>query len=138
MQKVLCAVVVTFSFTAGACAAEPIVLNCKFAEGSKGGAFASAVNSVAIDASVPSIEFRAAQTVRTNNPINYTFDNRRADAVNPLGDVLVVQVQKDAIVAGGVRFGTPFAIRLDRQTNTVIWQYIDRNIPEYSRFECHR
>lgn len=136
MQKLAQLTTVTLSLFAHPCAAEPMTLTCKYLDGTRGGGRAASVNQAIIDSAEPSIEFRAAETIGTTTPLNYSFDNRPGDALNRLGDVLIVQDQPDAVVAGGVRFGAPFAIRLDRKTKVLVWQYIDGSIPEYSRFAC--
>lgn len=117
-------------------AGDPLILSCKFIDGSQGGRHAAGVNQIAIDRDVPSIEFRAAETIGTENPVNYSFVNARRTMINPQGDTLVIQRHPLAIAAGGVRFGSPFAIRFNETNQTLVWQYIDGDIPEFARFKC--
>ena len=100
-------------------AADPLILSCEFIDGSQGGRRAAGVNQVAIDREVPSIEFRAAETIGTENPVNYSFVNARSTMINPQGDTLVIQRHPLAIAAGGVRFGSPFAIRFNETNQTL-------------------
>lgn len=35
-----------------------------------------------------------------------------------------------------LRYGSPFAIRFNKTTQTIDWQYIDVYKPEFARFQC--
>ena len=104
-------------------------MTCTHVDGSGGGNYSASVNRLVIDFDLQQLEFSVAQTIGTSEPINYLFSNKGSDA-------LVLNSSADAIVAGGVRFGSPFSIRVDRKSGIVVWQYIDGEKPEYVRFRC--
>lgn len=136
MRKTTSALLVSIAVSPSALAADPLILSCKFVDGSPGGRHAASVNQIAIDRDLPSIELRAAETIGTENPINYTFINAPSTMINPQGDTLVIQRHPLATAAGGVRYGSPFAIRFNETTQTLVWQYIDGDLPEFARFQC--
>jgi len=106
-------------------------MSCQFIDGTKGGTYAASVNRLMFDEEQNVLEFCVAQSMGTTNPVNYRFSNSGKDR-------LVMYRAGDALLAAGVRFDSPFAIRVDEKSGTVVWQYIDGAIAEYSRYKCAR
>jgi hypothetical protein len=105
------------------------VLRCEYVDGTKGGQYAAKVNQLVFDEGEQKLEFRVAETVGTKNPITYLFSNAGDDSV-------VLQRTGASLSAGGVRFGAPFAIKVNEDTGVVVWQYVDGELPEFSRYKC--
>jgi hypothetical protein len=109
----------------------PVAMSCEFIDGTKGGTYAASVDHLMLDEEKQGLEFSVARSIGTTNPINYRFANSGKDR-------LVMYRTGDALLAAGVRFDSPFAIRVDEKSGTVVWQYIDGALAEYSRYRCAR
>jgi len=112
--------------------AEQITLVCSFTEGSHGGNYAADVNQIIIDKEKVEMDFRAAETIGSQQEVNYRFRNKGSDRV------LFFEGTSEHLSATAIRFGTPHSITIDFKAGDVIWTYIDGTKVEYSKFRCKR
>jgi hypothetical protein len=107
--------------------AERLTLACAFESGSSD--MRRDVNQVVFDTDRPQVDLRVAQTMGTNIPVDYTFENNAAskDSVQ-----LVSEGSKISVAA--IRVGHAVAISFDRITGLLNWVFADDGT---FSFRCH-
>ena len=109
--------------------AETLTLAYTFEDGSFG--IERDVNQVVFDTDRPQVDLRIAQTMGTNNPVDYTFENNaaRKDSIK-----LVSEGSKISVAA--IRFGHAVVISFDRITGLLNWAFADGS--RSFRYRCRR
>ena len=105
--------------------AEKLTLACTFESGSLGRE--RAVNQVFIDTDRPQVDLRVAQTMGTNNQLDFTYDN---NAERKHSIQMVSEGSKISVAA--IRFGYAVIISFDRTTGLLIWAFADVSF----RYKC--
>lgn len=111
--------------------AEKLTYSCNFLDGSKGGRYSSSVNQMIVDLDATRLLLRAAQSLGTSQPIEYSFQNQDEDR-------LIISSTPNGLTIAAIRFGTPQSLFLNSETGILVWQYPDGDVPEHSRFKCTR
>jgi hypothetical protein len=88
------------------------------------------VNQIIFDTDRPQVDLRVAQTMGTNNPVNWTFENsaERKDSIQ-----MVSESSKISVAA--IRYGHAVVISFDRITGLLNWAYADGS--RSFRYKCH-
>ena len=100
--------------------AEKLTLACTFEDGEGNVGRERDVNQVFIDTERPQVDLRIAQTMGTNDQIDWSFQN---DAVLKDNIQLVSEGSKISVVA--IRFGYAILINFDRVTGLLNWMFAD-------------
>jgi hypothetical protein len=98
--------------------AEKLTLACTFESGTSGKE--QDVNQVIFDTERPRVDLRVAQTMGTNIPVDYTFENNaeRKDSIQ-----MVSEGSKISVAA--IRYGHAVVISFDRITGLLNWAFAD-------------
>ena len=110
-------------------ATEILIFACTFESGSFGSE--RDVNQVVFDTDRPRVDLRVAQTMGTNDPVAWTFENNagRKDSIQ-----LVSEGSKISVAA--IRFGQTVVISFDRITGLLNWAFADGS--RSFRYRCRK
>ena len=88
------------------------------------------VNQIIFDTDRPQVDLRVAQTMGTNNPVNWIFENNaeRKDSIQ-----MVSEGSKISVAA--IRYGHAVVISFDRITGLLNWAYADGS--RSFRYKCN-
>jgi hypothetical protein len=107
--------------------AEKLTLACTFESGDfereRG------VNEVIFDTDRPRVDLRVAQSMGTNNPVDWTFENNaeRKDSIQMVSEGSRISV-------AAIRYGHAVVISFDRITGLLNWAFADGS--RSFRYEC--
>ena len=110
-------------------ATEILAFACTFESGSFG--TERDVNQVVFDTDRPRVDLRVAQTMGTNDPVGWTFENNaaRKDSIQ-----LVSEGSKISVAA--IRFGQAVVISFNRITGVLNWAFADGS--RSFRYRCRK
>jgi hypothetical protein len=110
---------------------EKLTLACTFESGTHATDWEPDVNQVIFDTDRPRVDLRIAQTMGTNNPVDFTFENNaeRKDSIQ-----MVSEGSKISVAA--IRFGNAVVINFDRTTGVLNWTMADGS--RSFRYKCRR
>ena len=108
--------------------AEKLTLACTFESGINFDGERD-VNQIIFDTDRPQVDLRVAQTMGTNNPVNWIFENNaeRKDSIQ-----MVSEGSKISVAA--IRYGHAVVISFDRITGLLNWAYADGS--RSFRYKC--
>ena len=98
--------------------AEKLTLACTFESGNSG--TEQDVNQVIFDTERPRVDLRVAQTMGTNNPVDYTFENNAESK-----DTIQMVSEGSKISVAANRYGHAVVISFDRITGLLKWAFAD-------------
>ena len=89
------------------------------------------VNQVIFDTDRPQVDLRVAQTMGTNNPVDWIFENNaeRKDSIQ-----MVSEGSKISVAA--IRYGHAVVISFDRITGLLNWAFADGS--RSFRYRCRK
>ena len=123
--RIIAGVICAFVLSPPSASAEKLTLACTFESGSLGRE--RAVNQVFIDTDRPQVDLRVAQTMGTNNQVDFTYENNaeRKDSIPMVSEGTKISV-------AAIRFGYAVIISFDRTTGLLIWAFADGSF----RYKC--
>jgi hypothetical protein len=98
--------------------AEKLTLACTFENGDFGRE--RDINQILIDTEHPEVDLRIAQTMGTNDPVNWMHRNDAA-----LNDSIHLVSEGSKISVAAIRFGYAIVINFDRVTGLLNWTFAD-------------
>ncbi|WP_141740122.1 hypothetical protein [Bosea sp. BIWAKO-01] len=114
---------------ARAASAEKLTLACTFENGDLDRE--RDVNQVLFDTERPLVDLRVAQTMGTDNPVNWIFQNDAASK-----DSIQLVSDRSRISVAAIRAGHAVVISFDRVTGLLNWAHADGS--RSFRYSCHR
>jgi hypothetical protein len=114
---------------------EKLTIACTF-EGSerRGPEREKDVNQILIDTDLPAVELRVAQTMGTNNEVNFGYRNRQAKGMTD--DKILLYFLGSKMGMAAIRLGVPTSIVLDRVSGSMVWSWADESGSRAYRFKC--
>jgi hypothetical protein len=129
--SIIAGVIGVVVLNASPASAEKLTLACTFEGGTPTTGREPDVNQVIFDTDRPRVDLRVAQTVGTNIPVDYTFQNNaeRKDSIQ-----MVSEGSKISVAA--IRHGNAVVISFDRITGLLNWAMADGS--SSFRYKCRR
>jgi hypothetical protein len=129
--SIIAGVIGVVVLNASPASAENLTLACTFEGGTPTTGREPDVNQVIFDTDRPRVDLRVAQTVGTNIPVDYTFQNNaeRKDSIQ-----MVSEGSKISVAA--IRHGNAVVISFDRITGLLNWAMADGS--SSFRYKCRR
>jgi hypothetical protein len=91
------------------------------------------INQIEFDPAVPSFALRAAQTMKTTDELEFSFQNRSS----ALGEDRVAVVNDGAAISfAAIRYGLPTGLAIDMQSGNALWTWADSHGGRSYRFMC--
>jgi hypothetical protein len=94
------------------------------------------VDRIVVDFDAPSLDFRSEASMKTAEPLNWSYQNRPAALGNP-ADKIVMTEHDGVIRAAGTRFGWVFGFVASASSATLL-SMDPRGVIETVRFRCAR
>lgn len=111
--------------------AEQLTLACAFEGDAPVSGSEQDVNQVLIDTGRPRVDLRVAQTMGTNLPVDWVFENNAA-----LKDSVQLTSEGSKISVAAIRYGHAVVISYDRVSGLLNWTMADGS--RSFRYKCRR
>ena len=127
--RIIAGVICAFVLSASSASAEKLTLACTFESG--GSDSRRNINQVIFDTDRPQVDLRVAQTMGTDTPYNFLYENNagRKDSIQ------MVSVGSKISVAA-IYTGHAVVVSFDRNTGWLNWAFADD--PSTFLFKCHK